>query len=437
MSGSKVYFHLYTPERLLLLLVAATIAVLVFRSPLLEKRLLIAPGDTTVRFELDSDVQDGGNTVTEWIDKDKLEWRCTLGQAWPYPFCGMQIYFSDSYMNGIDLRSYTDINFRLHYQGSADSVRVFLRNSNPEYTKPDEIRSTKFNAIEIDTRYGPEYKDVQLEYFILADWWMQLYDLEMHQLQTDFSNVGIIEIQTGTGLKDGVHTFKLDYIELVGVRISLESLYLGIIVVWIVAILLYLAARIRMLTLAVQLSQEKQAELTEINSLLDKRSRTLEERIKLDPLTGAYNRTGIEDSLADAFSIWRIKAKPFSLLLVDVDNFKAINDNHGHTVGDIILRELTTVISENIREDDHLARWGGEEFIIVCTDTGLKSALETAEKVRKLIEQTIFTNDLRITVSIGVAKIGPHESLDNLFDRADKALYKAKNDGRNKVKAAD
>src|SRR5690606_20830292 len=161
------------------------------------------------------------------------------------------------------------------------------------------------------------------------------------------------------------HNFTLKRLELVGLRISVEQLYLGIIVVWIIAILLYLASRIRILTLAVQAGKERQLELTEINALLDQRSRTLEEKVKMDPLTGAYNRAGIEGSLKEAFHNWKYNRKPLSLLLLDVDNFKIINDTHGHAVGDEILRELTHVVSKHIRADDHFARWGGEEFIIV------------------------------------------------------------------------
>src|SRR5690606_4687205 len=130
-------------EKALLMLVILTLGLLLFSDFLLEKRLVIEPG-VAYRTELDSDVQDGGNTVTEWVDQEKLHWRCHLGQAYDYPFCGMQIYFSDDYMRGVDLSNYTHFNLSISYKGEAQSLRVFFRNSNPAYTKPNEMRSTKF-----------------------------------------------------------------------------------------------------------------------------------------------------------------------------------------------------------------------------------------------------------------------------------------------------
>lgn len=422
----------FSAEKALLLLVVITLGLLVFREPLLEKRVLIEPG-TALLTRLDSDVQDGGNTITEWVDQSQLHWRCTLGQAYDYPFCGMQIYFSDSYLRGVDLSNYTHMHLKLSYQGEGQSLRLFLRNSNPAYTVADEIRSTKFNMIELDTRRGPEYRDITLAYFRVADWWLQLYQLDIKDSQVDFTNVGLIEIQTGTGLRAGVHELQLHSLELVGVHISVESLYLAIILTWICAILLYLANRIWSLTQAVKSGKLKQAELTEINALLDQRSRTLEEKSKLDPLTGAYNRAGIEESLTEAFHRWKYEGKAFSLLLLDVDHFKQINDTQGHTAGDLVLRELTTLVSKNIRAEDHFARWGGEEFIIVCGNTELSRALDMAEKLRRLIDNSLFVNSLNVTVSIGAAQIRQGENLEGLFNRTDAALYAAKNAGRNQV----
>jgi diguanylate cyclase (GGDEF)-like protein len=201
--------------------------------------------------------------------------------------------------------------------------------------------------------------------------------------------------------------------------------------------LLYLAWRIRVLKVAVRTGKEKQAELTEINMLLDQRSRTLEEKSKLDPLTGAYNRAGMEDSLTTALRHWKYDKKPLSLLLFDVDHFKLINDTHGHTVGDNVLRELTLLVNSNIRSEDKFARWGGEEFIIVCGNTSLNQAVEIAEKLRNIVDACTLAGSLKVTVSFGVAQIREGESLEALFNRTDQALYAAKAQGRNQVKVAE
>lgn len=423
----------HIPEKLLLLLVLITLGVLLFHGPLLETRLVVTSSDDVHRVALDSDAQDGGNTHVEWLDRQELSWRCKLGQDWAHPFCAMQIHFSDSHLEGVDLNNYRHINLSLEYRGSGNSVRIYLRNSHPAYTKADDIRSTKFNTFELDTRWGPDYQDVKLDYFRVADWWLQLYQLDIEHSVTDFSNVSLIEIQSGTGLEGGTHEFKLNRLELVGARFSIENLYLGIILVWICAISLYLAYRIRALNLEIESGKAKQAELTEINALLDQRSQTLEERVKKDPLTGAYNRAGIEDSLTTAVHNWKYKQLPLSLLLLDVDHFKTVNDTYGHAVGDDVLRELSALVSANIRAGDHFARWGGEEFILVCDNTDLTHAKELAEKLRELISHNSFSHQLHVTVSIGVAQIKQGETLEDLFSRADRALYRAKENGRNRA----
>lgn len=426
-----------TAEKLLLLLVIITIGILLFREPLLEKRWIVSPEVAGLRFELDSDVQDGGNTFVEWVNKNNLEWRCVLGEAYDYPFCGMQIYLTEHFYHGKDFSDYTHLNFWLEYEGSAHNVRIFLRNSNPAYTNPDDMRSTKFNMTELDVRREAFLNNISLAHFRVADWWLLLYEIPVEHSQVEFDNIGLIEIQTGSRAAQGEHSFKLKQLELVGVYISAEKMYLGIIVVWICAVLLYLAWRIRVLKVAVRAGKEKQAELTEINRLLDQRSRTLEEKSKLDPLTGAYNRMGIEDSLSAALRQWKYDKKPLSLLLFDVDHFKNINDTYGHGVGDKVLRELTALVNANIRAEDRFARWGGEEFIIVCSSTGLNQAADLAEKLRRIIESATMADSLKVTVSFGVAQIREGESLEVLFDRADKALYAAKAQGRNRVRIAD
>ncbi len=427
--------HRFTAEKALLFLVVFTLGLVIFQEFLLEKRLVIEPG-TGYLTRLDSDVQDGGDTRTEWVDQSRLHWRCELGQAYDYPFCGMQIYFSNTYLQGVDLTHYTHLNLHLSYRGDAQSLRLFLRNSNPVYTRPDEVRSTKFNMIELDVRKGPHYRDLLLNYFRVADWWLLIYHPDVQYSQIEFTNIGLIEIQTGSGLKEGTHEFQLHRLELVGVYISVEHLYLGIIITWICAILLYLATRIRSLSRAVEHGKLKQAELTEINTLLDQRSRTLEEKSKLDPLTGAYNRAGIEESLIEAFRHWKYDDRPLSLLLLDVDHFKQINDTLGHATGDLVLRELTFLISQHIRTDDRFARWGGEEFIIVCGNTELDKASDMAEKIRRLVEHYTFADSLKVTVSIGVAQIQEGENLEALFSRSDQALYEAKRAGRNRVRVS-
>jgi len=122
-----------------------------------------------------------------------------------------------------------------------------------------------------------------------------------------------------------------------------------------------------------------------------------------------------------------------SILIFDIDHFKTINDNYGHIEGDLILKELGELIKSLIRTTDIFGRLGGEEFIILFPETNLASAAIIAEKLRKAVEEHIFTNGKNITISIGVGTFIQGTSIDDVIKEADNMLYKAKKGGRNRV----
>jgi two-component system, cell cycle response regulator len=158
-----------------------------------------------------------------------------------------------------------------------------------------------------------------------------------------------------------------------------------------------------------------------------------------DALTGLYNRRFMEKQLSALTLNAANRGKPLSLLVVDVDYFKSINDNHGHDVGDRVLQELAARLREGLRNLDLPCRTGGEEFIVVLPDTDKAVALRVGERVRKLIGAKPFnagakSGPLTITVSIGVASFeGAEDSMESLLKRGDEALYQAKREGRNRV----
>lgn len=160
--------------------------------------------------------------------------------------------------------------------------------------------------------------------------------------------------------------------------------------------------------------------------------RLLEASIK-DPLTGLYNRRFIDEALKRETAIAERYNVPFSLILVDLDNFKTINDIYGHDVGDKVLVSISKLLKENLRKADAIARWGGEEFLILLRNTKLSQALEVAEKLRNLLCGTEIPSVPPISASFGVAAYKKGESLDETLKRADLALYKAKAEGKNCV----
>ena len=165
----------------------------------------------------------------------------------------------------------------------------------------------------------------------------------------------------------------------------------------------------------------------------------LHELATTDPLTQLLNRRALLERLHHEMDRARRYGTVVTLLLLDIDHFKKVNDTYGHLVGDDILREVAALLQHAARAVDVVARYGGEEFVVVLPETGSEGAVAFADRVRERVAQHAFGGerhpDLRITVSIGVAPFpGPRiESAEELFARADEALYRAKTDGRNRV----
>ncbi len=158
-----------------------------------------------------------------------------------------------------------------------------------------------------------------------------------------------------------------------------------------------------------------------------------------DPLTGAGNRKALEKAIKREQNLVERYDTPFSMLMIDIDFFKKINDQYGHTTGDQALQTLSETISDVIRQSDQFFRFGGEEFVILLNNTELESATFLAERIRQAVEDSETENEngtIKMTVSIGVAHYDKTENMDNLLNRADQALYCAKEEGRNKVNVA-
>lgn len=170
---------------------------------------------------------------------------------------------------------------------------------------------------------------------------------------------------------------------------------------------------------------------------MQQQNRQLEKLSITDSLTGLYNRNKLNEILAEQLERFRRNRRPFALLLLDIDHFKALNDAHGHLAGDQVLAGVARTLSESIRSVDYAARYGGEEFLIVLPETTTSTARELAERICTKVRNTPYTyrdKALPITLSIGVAGIrNSDDSADMIIARADRMLYEAKDSGRNRV----
>jgi len=164
--------------------------------------------------------------------------------------------------------------------------------------------------------------------------------------------------------------------------------------------------------------------------------RRLHELACTDPLTQLRNRRFMTEVVQHEAAVFERGGRPLSILLGDVDHFKRINDQHGHAVGDAVLRAIARVLREGVREVDHVARWGGEEFLVLLPGTELDEAQQVAERLRAGVHALVELEgrrDLGLSITLGLAELQPGESIEQALMRADRALYEGKQAGRNRV----
>lgn len=174
-------------------------------------------------------------------------------------------------------------------------------------------------------------------------------------------------------------------------------------------------------------------QLKEFRQIVIDRDREMERLATTDKLTGAYNRTKFDEIMDREIERFRRYNEPLSMIMFDIDNFKEINDTYGHSIGDYVLQTIADITKETIRKIDYLVRWGGEEFMIISSETNLEEAHALAERLRRTIECYRFNNVGKVTVSFGVTEFKEEDTKDTFIKRADDVMYKAKIKGKNRV----
>ncbi|MEI7612517.1 MAG: sensor domain-containing diguanylate cyclase [Betaproteobacteria bacterium] len=187
------------------------------------------------------------------------------------------------------------------------------------------------------------------------------------------------------------------------------------------------------LTRAVRAGELARTEVERQAAVLVRTNQELNVLSVTDKLTQVYNRVKLDAVLHAEVSRAKRYEPEFSIIMLDIDHFKRVNDVFGHAVGDSVLVGVATILQNSIRETDTIGRWGGEEFLIILPQTGHEQAVAVAEKIRQAIFTTHFTAANHLTVSIGVTRFSTEDSEEQVLARADTALYEAKNAGRNRV----
>lgn len=415
----------------------------------------------------------------EWLDKDGFHWRCqvaidagsTIGcggsLAWsgveqvtidpadfPGAICSNARY--DANFDGwgeengetcivaegitenigsinrtaFDASDYSHLRLKLHYEGRAEFLQVSLYNSDPNLKVEGRVLDKKIMSTFVSSdaiRSG--YVDIPLSDFHVPEWWVSQYNPPRQLAKPAFDYLSSVNIDT---LYRGIHRFQLQEVMLVGDKISNTQFLSGLAALWLAFLLLEGVVRYATLTKDRRAQAVQLGNLTDNTDLLAKDNLKLQEEACTDGLTGVLNRSGLYQSIkaletSDAIG-------HFALIVIDIDHFKKLNDSYGHAAGDAVLKAFAQRVASRIRQGDILARWGGEEFIIILRASHLDSARTTAENLRATIAATPIISAPRISISasLGVALGRTGESFDTLFKRADTALYRAKV-GRNRV----
>ena len=371
---------------------------------------------------------DGAPADIQWIDQSRFHFACQFPKATVDQGCsfGYQLH-SEKLNQGTDLSRFRTLNLGIRYTGKARYLRVAIRTFDPRFSRLEDLNSPKYNFVNIPSRDLARPVAINLSEFWVPEWWIAQYDLPRSQSQPDLSNATIFSIDLRGDLAETKHDIQIDKIEFVEDWISAEYWYLGIVCVWMILATTYGISQWLLLR---RRHREQRRKIHDLESEKEK----YRQLSTLDALTNVLNRHGIE-RFVETLHATRV---PASVIVIDIDYFKRVNDQRGHYGGDRVLRKLGEILRAHTRNTDGLGRWGGEEFVLVCPGASLEKAAELAEKLRQKIAQMNFIPEdpLSITASFGVAAAHADQNFEDAFRQADEALYLAKSRGRNCVVAA-
>lgn len=419
----------------LLVAILATLIAIPGHYLIPEKRFLATPNPTGAHYLHSTPLTDG-SPAGYWLDESKRQFRCVYEEGLGYHYyCSFNQVQTPSRVKGIDLSGYDYVNVKLQYSGPTPKIRMFMRNYDERYSTLEDDNSTKYNIITIPEINLNRETTIRLTQFKPAEWWLMQYKMPIEESRADINNVLNLGFDFSDSMQPGNHDVTVEKIEFVGDWISKEHWYLAILACWLLGMIIYTTNRIRLLRQKSHYDHFVINRLSKKNASLKSETEKLRRLSTVDPLTQTYNRFGIDQIMSSITAATDDQGLPlsYSLILVDLDRFKRINDSRGHDAGDRVLQKAAEIIEQNIRDDDYLGRWGGEEFLIIMPSTGQQEAMEIAERVRRALELAEFEPDdpLAITASFGIGEQRDQEEFSATLKRVDKALYNAKLRGRN------
>ncbi|ENM5739498.1 GGDEF domain-containing protein [Vibrio mimicus] len=423
------------PRVLLGLVLITIVTILLYWQFGSAKRVLVSPQRLTY-FATNDQISGGASTSALLIEGGEAQVRCELlASNYPWPYCGISVHINSDPTLGLDLSDIHTIRLNVDLQGPTEkpaAMRFYLRNFNPIYSKIDDEYTHKYNGLEYVPGVGKGSIDIPIRSLQVMTWWLVDNKISIDNSAPEFTNINKIEFATGSGSQFGEYQLTIHQVELIGDYIAGEKLFLAMLIMWAATGAWLSVLEIRRNRREALLARMRQEHLQRLNHSLHEQNMKYVEMAHRDALTGAINRHGIRDWLQEQARLVRWQLSQFSVLFIDIDYFKQVNDVYGHGLGDDLLREFALVINREIRESDRLVRWGGEEFVVFCAQTGIEQAVELAERLRLRVENHSWIHGDELTCSIGISQM-EDERITETVSRADEALYRAKRLGRNRI----
>ncbi len=397
-----------------------------------ETSYVIKPSPSQIRYIDDAPM--GGNTQGE-ISQDangNIRLSCELGDAYIWPFCEVAISLGEAVDKGLDLSNYHSLKIAYEYDipDQNQRLRVYLRNFDPAYSTIEDPVSLKFNGVEFGTHSGGAEEVLPFNAFQVLSWWIADKKVSLEHSGPDLSNVSIIEIATSSAPILGKHDLLFTDLRFEGVVLTERQLFMVLTIMWVCTAMGALIVRYIQNYRVYEKEKHRSERLSSINHALKQQSETLSIMAKTDALTGLRNRQGINRDLESLLKTYDYKN--CTLLFIDIDHFKKVNDTYGHDMGDEILIQTANILKDGAHSKDMVIRWGGEEFLIFSPIKNIAQATFLAEKIRKTFESQVWSHEQPLTCSIGVASLSD-SSLAMMIANADDALLRAKKSGRNCV----
>jgi diguanylate cyclase (GGDEF)-like protein len=382
---------------------------------------LLAPAET----ETEAPVQ--------WLDAEQLHWRCRYTTSDKYQPCGLAFSLTgDDASRGRDLSRFDALEMDLAYKGPSASVRVGIRNFDPRFSKLENGNSARIHSVNLRRRDISKPVKLDLAELTVPEWWISQFDLPREYNRPGLENAISVAVDVPSALAGQTHELELRRLTLKGEWISRDRVYFGILCAWLLAASGMLLRRWTQLRHSHRRQQREIDALTARTRLLRIEQEKLRRLATIDELTGVLNRRGLEQALDD----FEEASQGMTLVMLDIDHFKGVNDRLGHDCGDEVLKRVAAVTAANLRGSDVFGRWGGEEFLIACQGMRVRDAARLAEKLRERVQLSEINSSggrITVTASFGVALAPPGAPAAGALKRADEALYRAKAAGRNRV----